>query len=214
MMRLAFDEPRSQAGAPLLRASDWFESYRRGPFAIYTLQAYIGREAVDVAWRRLLDEHRSGEPPFATSLDLYRELQAVTPEALHGLLRDLFERNTFWDLDASGVAVRPSGDGRWQVTLNVTARKTEVDEQGRETEVPMDDLVEVGVYAGATHGPHRGAPLHLQMHRVRSGVQRITVDVPEEPEEAALDPRRLLPSAPRAERIRLVSERATTPPRE
>lgn len=192
MMRLAYDEPRSRAGIPLLRASDWFESYRKGPLAMYALQEYVGRENVDLAWRRLIEQHRSGEPPFATSLDLYRELQFVTPEPLRDLLADLLERNTFWDLQTREISARTSGDRRWHVTLDVSARKTVVDEQGNENEVPMDDLIEIGVYAEAQHGEERGAPLHLQMHRVRSGEQRITIEVSEKPAMAGIDPRHLL----------------------
>lgn len=55
----------------------------------------------------------------------------------------------------------------------------------------MDDLVEIGVFAA----PENGAPgeaLYLQMHRVRSGDQRITVTVPKEPARAGIDPRHLL----------------------
>jgi ABC-2 type transport system permease protein len=198
MMREAYDAPRSRAGVPLLRATDWFDSYRRGPAALYALQAYVGREKVDLAWRRLIDAHRSGEPPLATSLDLYRELQAVTPDSLHGLLGDLFERNTIWELETSGMAIQPIDGGRWRVTVDVSARKTVVDEDGRETEVPMDDPVEVGVYGEPTNGASRGKTLHRQMHRVRSGAQHITVEVAGRPAEAAIDPRRLLStSAPR-----------------
>jgi hypothetical protein len=59
------------------------------------------------------------------------------------------------------------------VTLDVKARKVVVDTEGLETEVPMDDLIEAGVFAAAkTGGP--GEPLYLQMHRLRSGEQRIT----------------------------------------
>ena len=46
---------------------------------MYALREYVGAERVDAALRRLLERHGSGTPPLPTSLDLYRELQAVTP---------------------------------------------------------------------------------------------------------------------------------------
>ena len=55
----------------------------------------------------------------------------------------------------------------------------------------MDDLIEVGVFAGADGGG-LGETLYLQRHRVRSGAQRITVTVPRQPARAGIDPRRLL----------------------
>jgi hypothetical protein len=61
---------------------------------------------------------------------------------------------------------------------------------GAEADLPMDDLVEIGVY-----GPEADEErplLYLGMHRVRSGPQTITVTVPRRPERAGIDPRHLL----------------------
>ena len=77
------------------------------------------------------------------------------------------------------------------MTLDVQTRKMAVDTAGVETEVPMDDLIEVGVFTGA-EGEGLGEALYLQKHRVRSGEQRITVTVPSKPARAGIDPRRLL----------------------
>ena len=79
--------------------------------------------------------------------------------------------------------------GEWRVTLDVRARKVMVDEANVETELPMDDLVEIGVFAAAGDG---GPPPYLDLRRVRSGEQRITVTVPWEPAAAGIDPRNLL----------------------
>ena len=66
------------------------------------------------------------------------------------------------------------------MTLDVRARKVVVDEAGVETEVPMDDWVEVGVFG-------EGEP-YMQKHRIRSGKQTITVTVPRKPARAGIDP--------------------------
>jgi hypothetical protein len=191
MMRRAYVTPRARADVPLLRANDWFLAYRKGPFAMYALREYVGAERVNAALRRLLERHRSGTPPLPTSRDLYRELQAVTPASLHYLLVDLFEANTFWELATKTVTTEQTETGDWQVTLDVQTRKVVVDTAGVETDVPMDDLIEVGVFRDAERdGP--GGALYLQMHRVRSGEQRITVMVPSKPARAGIDPRNLL----------------------
>jgi hypothetical protein len=66
-----------------------------------------------------------------------------------------------------------------------------VDENGAETEPPMDDLIEIGAFAGAAdRGP--GEPLYLERHRVRAGIQRFIVMTSREPARAGIDPRRLL----------------------
>lgn len=191
MMREVYLTPSSRANVPLLRADDQFLAYRKGPFAMYALREYVGADRVNGVLRRLLDRHRSGQPPLPTPLDLYRELQAVAPESLHGLLADLFERNTFWELATEGVYAEALRDGSWRVTLDVRARKTVVDEDGIETEVPMDDEIEVGAFTGAVN-QGLGEPVYLETHRVRSGLQQITLTVPSKPARAGIDPRRLL----------------------
>ena len=70
------------------------------------------------------------------------------------------------------------------MTLDVRARKVVVDEAGIETEAPMDDWVEVGVFGD-------GEP-YMAMHRIRSGQQTITLTVPRKPTRAGIDPDNLL----------------------
>jgi len=74
----------------------------------------------------------------------------------------------------------------------VRARKVVVDETGIETEAPMNDWVEVGVFGAGEKGEASGKPLYTQMHRVRSGRQTITVTAPSEPVRAGIDPSYLL----------------------
>ena len=78
------------------------------------------------------------------------------------------------------------------MTLNVRARKVVVDEAGVETEVPVDDWVEVGVFAPAGEGEESGEPLYAQKHRIRTGTQTITVTVPRKPDRAGIDPYHLM----------------------
>jgi hypothetical protein len=191
-MRRSYLTPRSRADVPLLRAADSFLAYRKGPFAMYALREYVGEESVDLALRRLRARYASPEPPFVTSLDLYRELQEVTPDSLQGLLGDLFERNTFWELETRQASAEQTPGGEWQVSLDVVARKVVVDTAGAETDMPMNDRVEIGVFAPAEDGEARGKPLYLAMHRIRTGQQTITVTVPGRPARAGIDPRHLL----------------------
>ena len=186
VMRQAYLAPRPESGVPLLRAVESFDAYRRGPFAMHAMRSTIGAERVNAALRRLLERHGPGETPLATSLDLYRELQAAAPDSLRPLLADLFERNTYWDLETTEATAQPTGGGAWRVTLDVRARKVAVDSAGAVTTRPLDEPVEVGVFAAD------GAELYRQWHRVRSGEQTIRVTVPGRPARAGIDPRHLL----------------------
>ena len=179
-------------GEPLLRGLDPYLSRRRGPFALYALSEYVGEERVNGALRRLLEKHRPAEAPLATTLDLYRELRAVTPDSLRYLLHDLFEVNTFWQLETERATAEQTAAGTWRVTLGVRARKMVYDSAGVETEVPMDEWVPVGVFGPAGQGGELSEPLYLRRHRIRSGEQTLTMTVPRRPVLAGIDPYHLL----------------------
>src|SRR6185369_9362813 len=110
-----------------------------------------------------------------TSLDLYAELRAVTPPSLQYLLTDLFETITLWDVKTQSAAARRLPDGRYEVTLEVLAQKLRADGIGVETPTPMNDLIEVGVFAS-----EKTDPSYVTRHRIRSGKQTIRVIVPQE----------------------------------
>jgi ABC-2 type transport system permease protein len=176
-------------GEPLLRGLDPYLSRRRAPFALYALSEYIGEERVNGALRRLLEKHRPQDAPLATTLDLYRELQTVTPDSLRYLLHDLFEVNAFWELETERVTATQTPAGTWKVMLEVRARKIVYDSAGVETEMPMNEWVPIGVFGPAGE---LSEPLHVQKHRIRSGEQTITVTVPRKPALAGIDPYHLL----------------------
>lgn len=181
--------PPISTGLPLLRAMDPWANYRKGPYAMYALSEYVGEERVNLALRTLVEKKASS---LATTLDLYRELQAVTPDSLKSLLHDLFEVNTVWTFDTKQATAVQTETGAWQVTLEVDARKVVVDSAGDATELPMGEPVEIGIFAPAQPGERLGKPLYVQWHPIRSGTQTITVSVPHEPAHAGIDPYNLL----------------------
>ncbi|HYW31106.1 MAG TPA: M1 family aminopeptidase, partial [Gemmatimonas sp.] len=176
--------------APLLDVSgQGYVYYMKGGVAMYTLRERVGAAAVNGALRRFRDKFAGADAPPATSRALYAELQAVTPDSLRPLLSDLFEHITIWNVRTDSVLARPDGAGGWRVTLHVEASKARADSVGNQTPIPMDDLVEVGVFAEQTGTQGGlGETLYLKQHRIRSGKQTITVVVPRRPGQAGADP--------------------------
>jgi ABC-2 type transport system permease protein len=201
-MRQPHPFPPVRRGEPLLRGVDGYASYRRGPFALHALSEYGGTDAVNGALRRLREAHRLPGAPLATMHDLYRQLQTALPVSLHSLLRDLFEVNAYWDLETERVSTHQTSAGAWEVRLEIDARKVVYDAAGAEAEVPMDDLVQVGVFAGSDE-------LYMQTHRIPAGKQTITVVVPREPDRAGVDPNHLLLEVQRGDNVRLLASRDT-----
>jgi len=195
----------SRASVPLLRIYSRYAAYRKGPFAMYALREYVGEAPVNSALRRLFDKYKSAVPPQPTSRDLFAELKAVTPDSLQPLLSDLFEKNTYWELKTKQVSVEPANSGKWRVTIDVHARKVIVDTKGAETEVPMNDPVEIGVY-GSGGVTTRGIQLYRAMHRIKPGEQRISVVVSARPTKAGIDPRNLLIDADPTDNMKDISK--------
>ncbi|KAA5543455.1 ABC transporter permease/M1 family aminopeptidase [Adhaeribacter rhizoryzae] len=181
--------PRSLATASLLQANEPFLYYRKGGLALYALRKYISQEKVNGALRRLLQKRTSGALPLPTTLNLYQELQNITPDSLNYLLHDLFKENTYWRLKTKQFTAAQTKAGNWQVTLKVQAQKVVVAATGSENEVPMQDWLEVGIFE---EGKEATEPLYLQMHRIRSGEQTIKVTVPRKPERGGIDPNHLM----------------------
>lgn len=181
--------PPIRTGLPLLRAMDPWANYRKGPYAMHALAEYVGEDRVNGALRTLV---RKKAGSLATTLDLYRELQAVTPDSLKPLLHDLFEVNAFWTFDTERATAARTASGAWRVTMEVEARKVVADSAGKETEAPITEPIEIGVFAPAGPGEILGRPLYMRKHRVRPGKQTITFTVPERPARGGIDPYNLL----------------------
>ena len=189
IMRQPNPWPPIHTGLPLLRAMDPWANYRKGPYAMHALAEYVGEQRVNGALRALVEKKTSSP---ATTLDLYRELLAATPDSLKPLLHDLFEVNTFWTFDTKKATAVQTEAGTWQVTLEVDARKIVADSAGVETEMPVTEWVEIGLFAAAKPGETLGETLYVQKHRIRSGTQTITVMLREKPARGGIDPYNLL----------------------
>ncbi|MHB1326695.1 MAG: M1 family metallopeptidase, partial [Gemmatimonadales bacterium] len=193
--------------APLLNVmGQSYVYYFKGAVAMYTLRERLGAETVNGALRQFRERYAGADAPPATSRALYAELLAVTPDSLRPLLSDLFEHITLWNVRTDSVRTEPDGADGWRVTLHIEASKARADSVGRQTPIPMDDLVEVGVFgeqSGKTSG--LGDTLYLQQHRIRSGKQTITVVVPRRPSHAGVDPHRKLIERERDDNVESVA---------
>ncbi|HEX5725547.1 MAG TPA: M1 family aminopeptidase, partial [Longimicrobiaceae bacterium] len=168
---------------PLVRVEgQTYVHYHKGSLAMYALRDHLGEARLNAALRRFLRAHRFRGPPYPTSADLMRHLRAATPDSLRYVLDDLFEHVTLHANRARAATAWREG-GEWVVELRLEGRKVRADSLGRETEVAMDDRVDVGVFAAGEE-----EPVYLRKHRLRSGAQTVRVRVRERPARAGVDP--------------------------
>ncbi|HET6232922.1 MAG TPA: M1 family aminopeptidase, partial [Longimicrobiaceae bacterium] len=182
----------SERESPLISVEgQQYVHYRKGSLVMYQLRDLIGERQLNTALSSYLNAVKFQQPPYTTSLELYRYIQAATPDSLKGAVDDLFLRMTFFENKTKSATARPLGGGRYSVDIDVDAHKTYADTLGVEKAAPMNDMVEVGVFGPAPKGrsdKDSGPVLYLQRHRIRTGEQHITVVVQGKPARAGIDP--------------------------
>jgi hypothetical protein len=106
------------------------------------------------------------------------------------LITDLFERITLYDLKVDKPTSRRRADGKWVIRVPVVARKLYVDARGGESEDPLDDTIEVGLFAPRAGGDFLDARsvVLLRRYPIRSGRQELTFVVDRKPSYAGIDP--------------------------
>jgi ABC-2 type transport system permease protein len=168
---------------PLVRVENQpYIHYNKGSLAMYALQDRLGEALVNETLRELLARYKWKGPPYPISEELVAALLARAPPEHHGFIRDLFERITLFELRAEQARAARLPDGRWAVTMTVTARKLHADELGRETEAPLDERIPLGVLGDD------GKVLALEPRPIRQLRTTFTTTVAEEPRRAGIDP--------------------------
>ncbi len=182
LCRRGTDDPE----VPMTRASSSSLLYNKGTIVMYALGDYIGPDSVNAALRRLVDDFAWSEGPFPTTSDLLRELRAVTPDSLMYLIFDLFESITLYALEATSATYTRLSDGRFEGHLDVAAKKMRADGRGAESEVPIDDYIDIAVFAD------EDSILVNQKFRIDASRKRFRIVVDGRPSTAGIDPYSIL----------------------
>ena len=135
--------------------------YNKGSLALYALRDLIGEEPMNRALSRFLKDKSFQKPPFTTSREFLGYLDAETPDSLKYVINDLFRTITLWDNKTEDAAVTKRPDGKFQVAIKVRSLKFRADSLGGQTEVPVADLVDIGVFGEKQPGNQLGKPLYL-----------------------------------------------------
>ncbi len=176
---------------PLVRVEDQgYIHYQKGALALYLLKDQIGADKVNEALRGLLAEFAFKPAPYPNSRDLVRRFREVAGPEHEQLISDLFEKITLYDVKVTEAKSSRRADGRWDVTLEVDARKLYADGKGKETEAPLDESFDVGVFTvePGRKGYDKTSVIAVQKTQLRSGHQTVRLVADQEPTVAGVDP--------------------------
>ena len=179
---------------PLLRveAAQGYIHYNKGSVVMYAVKEMIGEAAVNRALKKLVDRFAYAEPPYPTSYALLDALRDETPAPLQPKLQDLFEHITLHSNRTLAATAKKRADGHYDVQLEVETHKFRANENGLETEVPVDGAIEVGAFAAPPKGKKYGKTLHRESVALKSGKSMTHFTVDSLPEKAGIDPFHLL----------------------
>jgi ABC-2 type transport system permease protein len=179
---------------PLLtvEAEQGYIHYRKASVVLYYLKEMIGEDAVNLALRKVIAGHAYHAPPYPTSYALLDALREQTPPQYQYLIKDLFEDITLFSNRTADATALKRTDGRYEVTIHVEAHKYKADPKGNETEVPLDDWIDIGAFAKPEKDHKYGKTLYRDRVRMTAKDGSYTFTTAELPDQAGIDPFLLL----------------------
>ena len=169
---------------PLYRVDEnqGYIHYGKGAVVMYALEDYIGEDNVNKGLAEFVKAYAFKGPPYPVSLDMIRYLKKYTPQEYQYLYDDLFENITLYDNRARSATYVAQADGKYQVNLDVEARKVRADGKGEEHTIPINDWIDIGVLDS------EGNYLYLQKQRIDKERTELTLLVDKLPAKAGIDP--------------------------
>jgi ABC-2 type transport system permease protein len=159
--------------------------YRKGSLVMYALRDYIGEDKLNAALRKFLQRNKYAEGPYPDTTGFVACLCDATPPDLQYIIADMFESITLFDNKVVSATWVAGGPGKYRVELTLDAHKRRADGSGNETEIPINDLIDVGIFAKDNNGKE---PIYLAKQRISQNTVKLTLLVDQKPYRAGIDP--------------------------
>ncbi len=198
-----------RAELPLLLSENQnYIHYNKGSVVMYALKDYLGEDSLNMAMRRYVEAVKFQEPPYTTSLEWAQAIYSVTPPNVKQAVTDMLEDIVLFDFQATAVDYEEVDSTNYKVTLAYGAKKLKADGQGEETEILIDDYVDVAVFAREkTDGKFEETPLYFEKHHITQDSGRLEITVAKKPYKAGIDPYNKLIDRKPDDNTRLATEK-------
>ncbi|MEK6373463.1 MAG: M1 family aminopeptidase [Acidobacteriota bacterium] len=165
---------------PLARAGgESYLYYRKGALVMNAIEDLLGEARLNQALRAFMAEH-GGPGHVPTTAQLIDHLRPEATPAQQALIDEWMNQVVLYDLSVESARSRPLGDGRFEVTIEVRASKTNP---------PMHEELEIALFE--LHPDRTDAKdnvIYAGRHRIHDGANTISVIVDRRPGIAAIDP--------------------------
>jgi aminopeptidase N len=176
---------------PLARVENQpYIHYQKGSLAMYWLKEVVGEAQVNRAMARLLQQYAFKPAPYPNTLDFLKLLREEAGPEHNALIDDLFLKITLLDVKAVNAKSVKRADGQYEVSFDVEAKKFHADGKGKETEAPLDEPFDIGVFSAEPGRADYTAQsvLAFTRQRIHTGKQTVTLTVAKAPLWVGVDP--------------------------
>ena len=164
--------------------------YQKGAMVLYRLKTEIGAEKLNRALKLFVERYKFKAAPYPRSTDFLSILRTEAGSEHAALISDLFEKITLYELKARSAKVTKRTDGKYDVAIEVEAKKFYADGKGVQTDAPMSENVAVGAFTGDPTDPKfdRTQVLTYDLRPLKTGTQTVTLTTDKPPKFVAVDP--------------------------
>ncbi len=169
----------------LVDNSQQYIFYQKGGIVMHALNKYLGEDSVNHALKNFIEQYALKGAPYPTTMDFLATLRRSTPDSLQYLITDAFERITLYDNKITVAKSRKEGE-KYFVEATIESHKIVSDSTGKETVVPSDDYIEIGVYKDRKSSPQ------ITRYKLKGGETKLSIPTNDKPYKVIIDPRLLL----------------------
>ncbi|HMP99534.1 MAG TPA: M1 family aminopeptidase [Cyclobacteriaceae bacterium] len=161
--------------------------YHKGSIVLYYLKEMIGENAFNKALASLINKYAYQDPLYPTSYASISAFREQTPDSLQYLIDDLLENITLFTNRVLETDYVKTGD-EYEVTIKTYSEKFRADSLGRQTEVPLNDFIDIGIFAETKNKKLLGEPLYYKRLKITEKENVFTIRVKDKPYQAGIDP--------------------------
>ncbi|MFA8450583.1 MAG: M1 family aminopeptidase [Bacteroidales bacterium] len=156
--------------------------YNKGSLVMYGLDNYLGENKLMPILSNFLKKHAFQGAPYPTTTELIEDIKENTPDSLKYYIDDAFNKITFYKTSIDSATYKRNPDFTYTIKAKVNMQKFYADGNGKETETPCNDYVELGVYNSS------GKTIEMKRLKLNTGDQFISFTVPRKPNKITVDP--------------------------
>lgn len=171
----------------LLNENQRYLNYYKSILVMNTLENFIGEDSINSALASYIKHVAYQEPPYTTSAELIDHFKQVTPDSLLYLYTDLFEKITFYSNRTDRAEYKKLDNGKYELNLIIEAKKFYADSIGNEEQTPVDEWIDVVVFAEGAEGK-TVEEIYCKKHKINQEKTNISIIVDRKPIKAGVDP--------------------------